>query len=163
MQGERPQRVKLAGNQWPISGDALILYTQTRVLLLELVHATHGPARCPTRLADEGARGGEEGDLGEVRVVLVARVEEGEECEHGEEGGDREDVDGGRGFLADGDLLVGYVVTDREGLSALALALSMTRGWRGRLGRTVAMPIQPGSRSRASRKPPRRERTVEVM
>lgn len=92
------------------------LAAQTPATLLELVHAAHRPARCPTRLADEGACGGEERDLGEVRVVLVAGVEEGEEGEHGEEGGDGEDVDGGRGFLSDGDLLVGDVVADREGL-----------------------------------------------
>jgi hypothetical protein len=67
-------------------------------------------------LVEDGSRGGKEGDLGEVWVVLVSGVEEGEEGEHGEEGGYGEDVYRGRGFLADGDLIVGYVVADSESL-----------------------------------------------
>lgn len=92
----------------------------------------------------------------------MAGVEEGEEGEHGEEGGDGEDVYRGGGLLSDRDLLVGYVVADCEGL-AFWLA-GNGRSIRGEQvgGRTVAMPIQPGRSSRASRKPPRRERTVEV-
>lgn len=49
----------------------------------------------------------------------MAGVEESEEGEHGEEGGDGEDVDGCGGLFSDGDLLVGYVVADCEGLRAL--------------------------------------------
>lgn len=99
----------------------------------------------------------------------MAGVEEGEEGEHGEEGGDGEDVDRGGGLLADSDLLVGDVVADRKRLAAKACLVSSRPEEseekdrdRGGLGHTVAMPIQPGRRSRASRKPPRRERTVEV-
>lgn len=51
-------------------------------------------------------------------MVLMAGVKEGEKGEHREERGDGEDVDGGGGFLSDGDLLMGYVVADREGLLA---------------------------------------------
>lgn len=51
----------------------------------------------------------------------MAGVQEAEEGEHGEEGGDGEDVYRGGGLLADGDLLVGYVVADCEGLGSFFL------------------------------------------
>ena len=86
----------------------------------------------------------------------MAGVEEREEGEHGEEGGDGEDVDRGGGLLADGDLLVGYVVADCEGLPARWLAGGWKKG-EGGSGRDVLLLCLSSPGARGARHGSRRE------
>lgn len=82
--------------------------------------------------------------------------------DHADEARDGEDVYRGRGLFADVDLLVRDVVHDCESLGLVWLVV-VWFGEAGGVGRTVAIPIQPGRRSRGSLKPPAKERTPAVM